>query len=263
MRWLELADTALRYDVSGNGPTTLVLVHEMGGTLESWDHVLPMLNQARQVLRYDTRGAGQSEKMQGTANIDAMADDVAGLLAALGIIGKVAIAGCAVGGAIALNFAHRHADRTAALVAMGPALSIPEDRRVTALQAADALEASGMRAVVDASLARSYPPQVRFNAAHYQEFRARWLANDPRSYAAINRMLAGMELNPICKQVQCPVLLMAGTHDPLRPPSLIAPLVGAFRDARFVEIEAGHFMAVQAPEVVAAAFNDFLLPLQL
>ena len=35
MRWLELADTALRYDVSGRGETTLVLVHEMGGTLDS------------------------------------------------------------------------------------------------------------------------------------------------------------------------------------------------------------------------------------
>ena len=59
MQWLELADTALRYDVSGSGPTTLVLVHEMGGTLDSWDHVMPMLNQSRRVLRYDTRGAGQ------------------------------------------------------------------------------------------------------------------------------------------------------------------------------------------------------------
>ena len=263
MRWLELADTALRYDVSGSGPITLVLVHEMGGTLDSWDHVLPMLNQCRQVLRYDTRGAGQSEKIQGVADIDAMTDDVAGLLAALGIVGKVAIAGCAVGGAIALNFAHRHADRTAALIAMGPALSIPDERRAAAMHAADALEADGMRAVVDASLARSYPSEVRFNAAHYVEFRARWLANDPRSYAAINRMLAGMDLNPLCQLLQCPVLLMAGTQDPLRPPSLIAPLVSAFSDARFVKIEAGHFMAVQAPKAVATAINGFLIPLHL
>jgi len=79
VRWLELADTALRYEVSGAGPETLVLVHEMGGTLDSWDHVLPALNATRRVLRYDTRGAGQSEKIVGTANIDAMADDIAGL----------------------------------------------------------------------------------------------------------------------------------------------------------------------------------------
>ena len=259
MQWMELADTALRYELSGSGATTLVLVHEMGGTLDSWDHVLPTLNRSRRVLRYDTRGAGQSEKIQGTADITAMTDDVIGLLDALGITGKVAIAGCAVGGAIALNFAHRHADRTAALVAMGPALSIPPERHAAAAQSADRLEAGDMRDVVEASLANSYPENVRFDAEHYREFRARWLANDPRSYAAINRMLIGMDLNPLCPQLRCPVLLMAGKYDPLRPPSLIEPLARIIPDARFVPVEAGHFMAVQAPAFVATTINDFLL----
>ncbi len=258
MQWIELADTALRYEVSGNGPETLVLVHEMGGTLDSWDHVLPALNATRRVLRYDTRGAGQSEKIVGTANIDAMADDVAGLLDATGIKGRVAIAGCAVGGAIALNFAHRHKERTRALILMGPALSIPAERRETALQRATDLEAGTMRDVVDASLAISYPPVVRYNAEHYREFRARWLANEPRSYAAINRMLVGMDLNPFCATLACPVLVMAGRHDPLRSPAVVAPVAHAIPGARFLEIESGHFMAVQTPDIVAGAINEFL-----
>ena len=58
MNWIEVNGTSLRCELSGNGKTTLVLVHEMGGTLDSWDQVLPALNNARQVLRYDTRGAG-------------------------------------------------------------------------------------------------------------------------------------------------------------------------------------------------------------
>jgi 3-oxoadipate enol-lactonase len=37
MNWIEVNGTSLRYDLSGSGPTTLVLVHEMGGTLDSWD----------------------------------------------------------------------------------------------------------------------------------------------------------------------------------------------------------------------------------
>ena len=40
-QWIEVNGTALRYEVTGGGPATLVLVHEMGGTLDSWDHVLP------------------------------------------------------------------------------------------------------------------------------------------------------------------------------------------------------------------------------
>ena len=61
MNWIDVNGAALRYDLSGAGDPTIVLVHEMGGTLDSWDHVLPALSRGRRVLRYDTRGAGQSE----------------------------------------------------------------------------------------------------------------------------------------------------------------------------------------------------------
>ncbi|MEA2737909.1 MAG: 3-oxoadipate enol-lactonase [Acetobacteraceae bacterium] len=107
MNWIEVNGTSLRYDISGSGPTTLVLIHEMGGTLDSWDQVLPALNNGRVVLRYDTRGAGLSEKINGAVTWDQMADDLAALLDALGIAGRVALAGIAVGAAIAVHFAVR------------------------------------------------------------------------------------------------------------------------------------------------------------
>jgi alpha-beta hydrolase superfamily lysophospholipase len=80
MNWVEVNGTSMRYELTGSGPATLVLVHEMGGTLESWDRVLPALNNGRGVLRYDTRGAGLSEKLKGTVTWNQMADDLAGLL---------------------------------------------------------------------------------------------------------------------------------------------------------------------------------------
>ncbi len=99
MNYIEVNGVALRYELSGAGDRTLVLVHEMGGTLESWDEVVPRLTASQRVLRYDTRGAGMSQKIRGTLHIDTMADDIAALLDALGIKGKVALAGVAVGGA--------------------------------------------------------------------------------------------------------------------------------------------------------------------
>src|ERR1700761_7606471 len=127
--WIEVNGTSLRCELSGSGKTTLVLVHEMGGTLDSWDQVLPALNNSRQVLRYDTRGAGLSEKIVGRVTFDYMADDLAALLDAIGITGKVALAGTAVGGAIAIHFAVRHAARAGALVVTSPATGVPADRR--------------------------------------------------------------------------------------------------------------------------------------
>jgi len=108
MNWIEVNGTSLRYELSGSGPTTLVLIHEMGGTLESWDQVMQALTNSRRVLRYDTRGAGLSEKTSVTVTWNQMVDDLAALLDALPITGKVALAGIAVGAAIAVRFAVRY-----------------------------------------------------------------------------------------------------------------------------------------------------------
>ncbi len=262
-QWIEVNGTALRYEVTGGGPATLVLVHEMGGTLDSWDHVLPALAAHRRVVTFDTRGAGQSEKLSATPTMALMADDIAALLAALGIAGKVAIAGCAVGGGIAMTFALRHEAATAALIAMGPATGIPPERRAATLARAEATQKSGMAAVVEESFANSYPPEVRHNSEHYRAFRARWIANDPHSYAAIYRMLVETNLAPDYGKIACPALLLAGIHDKLRPPALVEPIAHAIPGATFQALDSGHFMAVQTPALVADAINGFLLKLNL
>lgn len=258
MNWVEVNGTSLRYELSGSGPTTLVLIHEMGGTLDSWEQCLPALNNSRQVLRYDTRGAGLSEKIRGTVTWDQMADDVAALLDAAGIKGKVSVAGIAVGAAIAMHFAVRHPDRAAALVLHGPATGTAADRRQATLDRAAAVEAGGMRSVVETSLAASYPPVVRHDEQVFREFRARWLANDPESFAAINRMLAATDISNELSRVACPVLVTAGRHDSLRPSALIEPMAKQIPGAQFLELNSGHFASIQTPGTMAQAIHYFL-----
>jgi 3-oxoadipate enol-lactonase len=258
MNWIEVNGTSLRYDVTGDGPATLVLVHEMGGTLDSWDQVLPALNNSRRVVRYDTRGAGLSEKIKGAVTWDQMAGDLAALLDALGIMGRVALAGIAVGAAIAAHFAVRYPDRTAALVLHGPAVGVGEDRRQATLDRAAAVEKGGMRAVVETSLANSYPPIVRHDPETFAAFRARWLGNDPESFAAINRMLAAENIEHELAKIDCPTLLTAGRHDGLRPSSIIEPMARKVPGAQFLELNSGHFASVQTPGLVAQAIHYFL-----
>ena len=258
MDWIEVNGTSLRFDITGTGPATLVLVHEMGGTLESWDQVLPALAPGRRVLRYDTRGAGQSEKIRGSVSFDIMAEDLAALLDALGITGPVALVGCAVGGGIVLHFAARFPDRVTALVAMAPATGVAAERRDATLARAAEIERLGPRGVVEGSFAASYPPEVRHDAEQYRRFRARWLANDPESFGAISRMLADATVTDELPGIACPALLVAGTHDRLRPPSLIEKLAQRMPDGTFQALETGHFMAVQTPDIVAEAIGGFL-----
>ena len=258
MDYAEINGAALRYELSGQGAATVVLIHEMGGTLESWDEVAPMLGRRRRVLRYDTRGAGMSEKLRATPGIDAMSDDIAGLLDALSIEGRVALAGVAVGAAIGINFALRHPSRTAAVVAMGPATGVSGDRRTATLERADQVERGGMRAIVDSSMAAAYPPVLRADSARFERFRVRWLGGDPASFAAINRMLTEYDLAPRLGELTCPALVMAGAHDLLRPPALVEALAALVPGARYRTLDTGHFMTWQTPDLVGEAIDGFL-----
>src|ERR1700735_3317815 len=149
MNFVELNDTALRYELSGQGDRTLVLVHEMGGSIESWDEVVPHFSGSRRVLRYDTRGAGLSQKVRGELAFETMAADIAALLDALGITGKVALVGVAVGGAIALQFAARYPERASAVIVGSPATGIAPARRAAALERLAKIEAGGVGVAVD------------------------------------------------------------------------------------------------------------------
>jgi 3-oxoadipate enol-lactonase len=258
MHFIEVNGVALRFELSGQGERTIVLIHEMGGSLESWDAVAPALATDRRVLRYDTRGAGVSEKVRGTLTIDTMADDLAALLDALRIEGKVALAGVAVGGAIALHAAARLPHRISAAIVASPAVGIAADRRAAVLARVERIEREGMRIAVEDSMANGYAPELRTDPARFAAFRARWLGNDPASYAAIYRMLVATDLAAQLSSIACPVLVIGGALDRVRPPALVEPVARAIPGAQYRVLETGHYMAVATPALLTSAITEFL-----
>ncbi len=88
--------------------------------------------------------------------------------------------------------------------------------------------------------------------------RCQRLGNDPASYAAIYRMLAGLDMSRTLAAVACPTLVVAGRLDGLRPPATTEPVAKAIPGARFTVLETSHFQASQTPDLVAATIEDFL-----
>jgi 3-oxoadipate enol-lactonase len=258
MQFVELSDTALRYELSGTADRTLVLVHEMGGSLESWDDVVPHFSTSRRVLRYDTRGAGLSQKARGELTFDTMAADIAALLDVLQMVGKVALAGVAVGGAIALQFAAQYPERTSAIIVGSPATGIAAARRPAALERLAKIEALGMASVVDDAMLNGYAPELRADTERFERFRARWLGNDPSSYATIWRMLANADMQDTLAKIKCPALVIGGSFDRVRPPPMAQDVAKAIPGARYIELATGHYMAVQTPGLIAGCIDEFL-----
>lgn len=259
MNWIEANGASLRYELRGAGPQTVVLLHELGGTLESWDEVLVPLAQAYRVLRYDQRGCGQSEKARGALSVDTQVDDLAALLDALGIDTACHLVGSALGAGIGIAFAARHPHRTATLVASCPATDLTPDRAQLLERRAAGVERDGMRPYAASSLANSYPDVLReANRERFERYRLRWIANDPFGFAAMNRMLGSMQLGAEYARVRCPTLVLAGVHDTMRGADVVKPIADAIPGAIYREIDSGHFMAVQTPELFLRHVLPFL-----
>ncbi|MEA2930782.1 MAG: 3-oxoadipate enol-lactonase [Hyphomicrobiales bacterium] len=257
MSFIDINGVSLRYDVQGAGKP-VVLIHEMGGAIESWDLVTPLLTPKRRVIRYDKRGMGQSEKVKPPLKIDTMTDDLIALLDALGVIGKVPLVGTAVGGAIALHTAVRFPDRIAAVIATSPAISLPDATRAATLERVGRFERDGVRVAFEATAANGYPEELRGDKTKFAAFRARWLANDPVSFGAIYRMLGDMDLFDELASIKCPVLVIGGEFDRGRPPAVVEPIAKGIPGARFKVLPTGHYAGLQTPELVAAEISAFL-----
>jgi 3-oxoadipate enol-lactonase len=254
---IALGDTTLNYVAMGDGPEWLVLLHEIGGTLETWSAVMPTLARRFRVIAYDQRGAGSSDRIVPPFSVETHVEDLRRLLQALGAIGPVHLAGVAIGCAIALRYVERFPQDVRSLVLACPAPSVSEDRRRYLDRRAGLVEREGMGAVAESTLANSYPPEAIRDRAVYDAYRARFLANDPKSYAALNRAFADFDAATALAQITCPVLVLAGEHDKLRPPDFVRDFAARILGARCTLIPSGHIMPVQAPDAMLAAMDEF------
>ncbi len=92
------------------GAPVLMLSNSLLTDYGMWDPQVAAFTQKYQLLRYDTRGHGDTQATPGPYTIETLAADALGLLDALGI-GKVHFLGLSMGGMIAQLLASRHGER--------------------------------------------------------------------------------------------------------------------------------------------------------
>jgi 3-oxoadipate enol-lactonase len=256
--WLDTGAVSLRVDLSGEGTATLVLLHELGGSLASFDGLMPTLARSLRVIRYDQRGAGLSEKPPGGFSLADHVADLDAVLAAHGLAGPVHLAGVAAGAAVAVAFALSHPGKVASLSLCAPALTVAPDRSAYLADRSALARRDGMRAIAEPSLARSYPERLRGDGAAFTAYRARFLANDPVGYGHANMALADADLEPRLGELRGPCQVLAGRHDLLRPPEAVRAVAARIPGAGFDTVESGHIMPVQAPAEMAERLLAFI-----
>jgi 3-oxoadipate enol-lactonase len=257
MPFVDANGVSLHYELAGGHGPSVVLLHELGGTLNSWDAVAPRLGSHCRVLRYDQRGAGLSEKVRQEFTNDMLVDDFEALAEALHLDPPHHFVTVAAAATQALRFLERHPDRVGSLVLCNPAPGVDPSRAAALDERAAFAMREGMRASLPTTLAISYPQTLGERAA-YEAYRGRYLANDPVGFGYGFRALARTNMLHMLPRIGCPTMVIAGRHDTVRPHAGTAELAKKIPGARYELIDAGHFMPTQAPEPLLALLEDFL-----
>jgi 3-oxoadipate enol-lactonase len=114
MSLVRVGDVELDCERSGAGPP-LLLIMGMSGTALHWgEPFLAPLREHFETIVYDHRGVGRSTRIEGGLSIAEMAEDAAGLLAALEI-DSAHVLGISMGGMIAQELALAHPERVRTL----------------------------------------------------------------------------------------------------------------------------------------------------
>ena len=262
----EANGVSLRYELQGGGGSAIVLIHEIGMTLEGWDEVVPRLRGGHQVLRYDLRGFGLSQKFSAPISLEDEVADLHGLLAALHIAGKVTLVGGAVGGNIALAYAADYPDQVRGVIVFSPLISAPGAaglpvRRMTGPMApspADIIAKSGMRGYLAIQAASLYPPFLRTDPARYARFVGIQMASDPTSRIATVRMASTGNFAEIIPKVRCPALMVATIYFTMSKPTRVQLLAAALPHGSFLALPTGHLAGFETPDLVAQTINQFV-----
>lgn len=238
------------------GPT-VVLSNSLGATHRMWDAQLAALEQRFRVVRYDTRGHGDSPLPDGPYTIDDLADDLVALLDRLGIA-RAQVVGLSLGGMTAMRVAARNPDRIDRLALLCTASCLPpatewDERAAT-------VRAHGSAALAASVVHRWFTPEY---LAAQQDIRttseAMIAATAAEGYAGCCEAIAALDLRDDLTSIAAPTLAIAGADDPATPPARLAEIAEGVTNGRLLVVpRAAHLANVEQHGVVTAALIEHL-----
>jgi 3-oxoadipate enol-lactonase/4-carboxymuconolactone decarboxylase len=258
MPFSQLADVRLHYQLDGDpSAPVLMLCNSLGTTLDMWAPQMPAFLGHFRVLRYDTRGHGQSQVTPGEYSIAQLAGDAIALLDALGI-DRVSFCGLSIGGMTGMWLGAHRPQRVSRLVLANTGAKVGDP--AIWQSRFDAVRAGGMAAITPSVLDRWFTARYRRLAPlDVDKVRAMLLATSPDGYIANGAAVRDMDQRADLAKIAVPTLVIAGTHDGSTPPELGRALAEAIAGARYVEFDAAHLSNWEQAGAFSSAVLSFLL----
>jgi pimeloyl-ACP methyl ester carboxylesterase len=262
--FINIDNAQIYYETAGKG-IPFAMIHAGVADCRQWNNEFAFFAQEYQVVRYDMRGYGKSEPVDGEFS---HMSDLVSVLNALELQEPLVMMGCSMGGGLAMDFALTHPSRVKALIMVG---SGPSGLQLDVPTPAKFAEAEKAYEAGDLDLVAEIETQIWFDGMDRTpdqvnqamrklayEMNRKALAHEARQ---LGKRLPNTETLAFDRltNLNIPVLVIVGTHD---TPYILAAadyMVEKIPSARKVRIEdAAHLLNMDQPHQFQTIVKAFL-----
>jgi pimeloyl-ACP methyl ester carboxylesterase len=234
------------FDAGPRTSPTIVLLHGLGDSGETWASILPALARDYRVIAPNLAGFGQVPIPPEGMHFSVLTDYLAGFLDAAGIE-RAILVGNSLGGAVAMRYAAHHPARVSRLFLLNTA-GLPIDH-VEVFSPRTRAEASELAAA-------SIGARRRLPAFILDDLVRR--VADPARRAYLDSP-ERTDVSADLRRLTMPITIIWGERDRLIPLASVAPLREAHPSAELVTLpNAGHVPQGDAPREVVAIIRERL-----
>jgi 3-oxoadipate enol-lactonase len=249
-------DVHYRFDGPEKGRVVL-MSNSLMSDHTMWDVNVPALADRYRVLRYDTRGHGQSGTTPGPYSIAMLADDAVALMDALSVK-QAHVVGLSMGGMIAQQIGARYPGRVYSLSLCDTASEMPprslwEDRFATA-------RAEGIPGLADATIKRWFTaPFIARDPQSIEKVRKMILSTGIEGYLGCAAAVRDMAQTTMLLKISAPTLIIVGRDDPACTVDNSTVLKRMIDGSEMVVLEeAAHLANIEQPEAFNRALRNFI-----
>jgi pimeloyl-ACP methyl ester carboxylesterase len=249
----------LYYEVHGQGDP-LILIQGLGHTSNMWFKQVPTLAKEFQVIVFDNRGVGQSDKPDSEYTVALFASDAFELLGALGVK-QSHVLGVSLGGFIAQQLILDHPAAVNKLILCstsfgGPNMVLPpgEVLQFMAFGAGKETFQYGLELALT-------PEYLTKNSSEVAQLIAPMRRNPQPRHAYLRQLMAPVGFNSEgrLQEIKSPVLVLAGEKDRVVPVENSRRLAAKLPNAQLITFpNAGHLFFIERAEEANKAIIDFL-----
>ena len=226
---VKVNDIHMYYEIHGQGEP-VVLIAGLNSDHTLYRGIIPRLAESYQVVAFDKRGVGQTDKPDIPYSIEMMADDTAGLLTALGIE-QVHLLGTSMGGRIATALALQHPQQVKSLILVS-----------TVMKSLKGTPMTWSRRLIPFMLRI---PMIRGPHPYYAVARQ---LEASRDYDCMDRL----------NEIHVPTLILQGKKDKTAPYRLAEAMQNGIKDSKMLTFPGGHLFFLVRQKQFLEAIADFL-----